>query len=439
MRPPHMGGVRSTSPLYPELKQQIGLHSRQGQRTTKMGKDMHRLLLVGFLLSVLSGCGANFTTAFRTYEPTDSLPKSALIDAKQRAILVAPGTNYSAGKEVERKILVCAEPSPDALSAISSSLSTSVGGLFPSGAEVQAALSQALSETASQLGVRNATIQLLRDGLYRQCEAYMNGLIDRFYYEQIANKYVNAMVALLAIEQLAPVSASPTSIRASDGGTVSTTTTVDIKGASPETKPADATDKGGTGTDSGTTSQGTEKSTTQNVEANAAGHPSGSSHAAAPVTSVNLPGSDQRNIPDHVSRAVATMVTWFLTKDTIDYCLRAMHEPDVNAQSSFQTSPFVTMCQNIIQDQVQQQGDYLAAVTAGIPVASAGPQSTLSRRTHFARVFNQSDDATKTKFNDAAKAVGYTGFSVLAKDEAASSRKLDQFESELRSRGVTLN
>src|SRR5262245_8573836 len=189
---------------------------------------MRRQLAATVFSLLLAGCGANYTTAYRTFEPVEGGPNSALIDAKQRALFATPGPTGSDGKETYRKTLICAEPSPDALSAISSSLSASFGGLFPSGQQIQAALAAALSETAGQLGVRNATIQLLRDGMYRQCEAYMNGLIGRDYYEQIANKYVNAMVALLAIEQLAPVNAETRSIRASDNAKVEASTNVSV-------------------------------------------------------------------------------------------------------------------------------------------------------------------------------------------------------------------
>ena len=102
---------------------------------------------------------------------------------------------------MKRVAFVCAEPSPDALSAISAAFS---GGLVLTrkGMESRQSLANTVQETAKQLGTRNATIQLLRDGLYRQCEAYMNGLIDKEDYSWIANKYINAMVVLLAIEEI---------------------------------------------------------------------------------------------------------------------------------------------------------------------------------------------------------------------------------------------
>jgi hypothetical protein len=339
---------------------------------------MRQRLTATAIIFLLAGCSANFTTAYRTFEPADGKPSSALIDAKQRALFIVPGPTGSDGKGTHRQLLVCAEPSPDALSAISSSLSASFGGLFPSGANVQAALATALSETASQLGVRNATIQLLRDGLYRQCEAYMNGLIDKSYYEQISNKYVNAMVALLAIEQLAPVSATATSIRASGGGKVSTKTSVNVRTVTPakesneeaaeeeppesgssDTSDPEANPNPDTSGNSGTSNTGT----TEETELDSSGSNQASADAAAPVTSVNLPSGNQRTIPPHVSSAVGVMVTSFLAKDTVDFCLRGLLE-GTNQKNESLPADFTTACKNLIQQQNEQQKALVSQLTS---------------------------------------------------------------------------
>ena len=131
-------------------------------------------------------------------DKTDSL----IMDAKRRAIISIPNPNrehripHELG-EIERLAFLCAEPSPDALSAISAALT-----LSPTAGKD--ALTIAITEAAKQLGNRNATIQLLRDGLYRQCEAFLNGILDDATYSWMANKYVNAMVVLLAIEEITP-------------------------------------------------------------------------------------------------------------------------------------------------------------------------------------------------------------------------------------------
>ena len=105
---------------------------------------------------LLSGC-ANWNSIFHTFSIADK--KSVSIDAKQRVIIT----------DGERGI-VCAEPSPDALSALSASLNASV--ITPERLTAQLAASSA--ESATSIGLRTQTIQLLRDAMYRVCEGYMS-------------------------------------------------------------------------------------------------------------------------------------------------------------------------------------------------------------------------------------------------------------------------
>lgn len=149
-----------------------------------------RLLIFIPFLFIGACANANWSSVFRTFSLDKSgKQESALVDAKQRAILSHGGK-------------VCAEPSPDALSAVSNSVTSAINATDGQGREVGAKLALALREAASELGKRNATIQLLRDGLYRQCEAYMNGLVGPREYIEIADRYVDGMVTLLAIERL---------------------------------------------------------------------------------------------------------------------------------------------------------------------------------------------------------------------------------------------
>ena len=70
--------------------------------------------------------------------------------------------------------MVCAEPSPDALSSFASSIS---GSAAVTG-EGSGSLASALSEAAGSIGLRTQSITLMRDALYRVCEAYYNGAIS---------------------------------------------------------------------------------------------------------------------------------------------------------------------------------------------------------------------------------------------------------------------
>ena len=167
-------------------------------------------IAVGVVIMVFVGCAP--TSIFHKYKIADDEATSILIDAKQRAILAVArldhaqqgGSRKEASPELARRILVCAEPSPDALSIVSTSLNASAGMSIPSGVKGEPKIEKTLKEIAQTLGSRETTIQLLRDGLYRQCEAYLNGMIDADDYKELANRYVDAMVTLLAIERITP-------------------------------------------------------------------------------------------------------------------------------------------------------------------------------------------------------------------------------------------
>ncbi|TKB67857.1 MAG: hypothetical protein E8D52_11345 [Nitrospira sp.] len=148
------------------------------------------------------GCGANFNSIYRKFETEDD---SVLIDAKQRVIAVTQSKTDlkdSSGKitATETTTRLCAEPSPDALSALSAAASAS--GSYK---EISAQLAGSISEVASNIGIRTQSIQLLRDGMYRLCEAYMNGALDRKEYMGQQRRYQIMMSGLLAIESLTDV------------------------------------------------------------------------------------------------------------------------------------------------------------------------------------------------------------------------------------------
>lgn len=116
-------------------------------------------------------------------------PAGVFIDAKQRAVL----SNRRADKDIR---VVCAEPAPDALSAIAAQAGVSVSDISNAVSAEGGA-----SEAAANIGLRTQTIQTLRDGFYRVCEAYMNGLSEE-QYSIMLRRFQTNMIALLAIEQL---------------------------------------------------------------------------------------------------------------------------------------------------------------------------------------------------------------------------------------------
>lgn len=116
------------------------------------------------------------------FKPFDADRTSVSLDAQQRIVVSA-----LRGPAGSQRRIICAEPSPDAISALASSLATDLTGKVPATeagtagtTEAELAVRRSVAEQVAYVGVRNSTIQLLRDGLYRSCEAYLNGAIGDF-------------------------------------------------------------------------------------------------------------------------------------------------------------------------------------------------------------------------------------------------------------------
>ncbi|NML15029.1 hypothetical protein [Azohydromonas caseinilytica] len=164
-------------------------------------KSMSIRILCVAVFATISGC-ANFNTAFRDLDVDSG--KGAMIDIKQRAVLVSKRSDKVVNQgrmETVSRTVVCAEPSPDALSAYAAELA----GKVDSPSKVSAQLGASFQEGASYIGLRTQSIQLLRDSLYRLCEGYMSGALDTEEYSLLARRYQKYMLALLAIEQLTGV------------------------------------------------------------------------------------------------------------------------------------------------------------------------------------------------------------------------------------------
>lgn len=137
----------------------------------------------------LGGC-ANFNAVKHDFSTAGSAAVS--IDAKQRAIYSVHVDNGHGRRDV-----VCAEPSPDALSALAASL-----GLDAAGAVKSLGLAFSTQEGAASIGLRTQTIQTLRDAMYRLCEGYAGGALDDVGFVRLQRRYQGVMLGLLAIEQL---------------------------------------------------------------------------------------------------------------------------------------------------------------------------------------------------------------------------------------------
>ncbi len=156
-------------------------------------------LLLSCLLIISSlqiiGC-ANMKTVDRTTQLPkyhgDQSGKAIHLDVQQRLVIMNSFEEY------------CAEPSPDALAAYSASL----GFGFSDSTKKAASLSQALQSSAASIGLRTQSITLMRDALYRMCEAYMNNSLDRAQVAVLLNRSQDLTAVILAVEQLTGATAA---------------------------------------------------------------------------------------------------------------------------------------------------------------------------------------------------------------------------------------
>lgn len=166
-----------------------------------------RSLLVLAIVVTMSGCSiiTERKTVTRPFDP--STGRGRLIDAKQRAIISLKRDVISSdgqpmiddsGRRVT-DVVVCAEPSPDALQATAAALGGQASGKLLDGL---LNVSGSTAESAASIGLRTQTIQLLRDAYFRLCEGYLNDGIDAIAYDILQRRFQSQIVALLAVEQL---------------------------------------------------------------------------------------------------------------------------------------------------------------------------------------------------------------------------------------------
>ena len=136
------------------------------------------------VLLPLAGC-ANLMTIDRSHE----LPGKGRVihlDAPQRVVI-----SDSEG-------VVCAEPSPDALQALASSFGAGLS--VPTQGAVS--LANALTSNTASIGLRTQSITLMRDALYRICEASHNKKLANTQVAQLLAQSQDLTLGVLAIEQL---------------------------------------------------------------------------------------------------------------------------------------------------------------------------------------------------------------------------------------------
>ena len=136
----------------------------------------------------LTACADLFTIGRITEIPNkgDSNTARAIhLDAQQR-LVIATAEGY------------CAEPSPDAIASYAASLGFDLD-IFSQGSS---SLAQALNNDAASIGLRTQSITLMRDALYRMCEASNNGHLNETEVVAFLRRSQDLTAVVLAIEQL---------------------------------------------------------------------------------------------------------------------------------------------------------------------------------------------------------------------------------------------
>lgn len=168
-----------------------------------MNKRYLASCLIGATGLALAACSDRPMDIDRTFSMTP--PVAHGTGAKTRLITTTtPGDGSTQGR-VKPKQIVCAEASPDTASSISSAMTAAFSGSGSSqgqgiAAEAAGQFGKAVAESLVQLGERTASIQLLRDGYHRACEAYANGAISDITYALIISRLDEVMVTMMTSE-----------------------------------------------------------------------------------------------------------------------------------------------------------------------------------------------------------------------------------------------
>ena len=184
-----------------------------GSKEELMRNSFHTVAVAVSFALLGTGCAGFGTKTFKEFNINEGT--SISIDATQRVILVKDNVlkKDDGGKKTT---MVCAEPSPDAMVAAAAHAAAKADVPNVGGGE----LSGGFSQTASSIGIRTATIQVLRDGYFRACEAAMNGMLSPESYQQILAGIGPVMVGLVAIDGLTQMGPAPiVSIGAIGGAT----------------------------------------------------------------------------------------------------------------------------------------------------------------------------------------------------------------------------
>jgi hypothetical protein len=147
-----------------------------------------RYVVPGLTVLVLAGCSILEDDVARGFAQSGSLTPATFTTADVRMIT-------QRNRQGSPNPIICTEPSPDVAKALSAAaqLSGSGGngtatGSFSAGG--------ASTEVALALAGRSTALLGLRDGLFRACEAYANGVIGADAYALVLSRYGQLMTTL---------------------------------------------------------------------------------------------------------------------------------------------------------------------------------------------------------------------------------------------------
>lgn len=175
--------------------------SRTNSKPISINRNLIKTSIALISIMVLASCAST-----GTINKTQNLSDQEILttSADVRFILRDKPKDMSLGHVRNPNFITCAEPSPDIAKAISSSLNTafSAAAYLPNGInpKIAAAISREHATAMAQLTERLTTVQLLRDALYRACEAYANGAMSSTSYAVILSRFDDSMVTLLQSE-----------------------------------------------------------------------------------------------------------------------------------------------------------------------------------------------------------------------------------------------
>ena len=169
-------------------------------------------------LFVLTGCA----TTQQTIKQNEALS----LTATQRVVVA------------NKDGLICAEPSPDAIASLVTTLKASIKDAKGNEAGIDASA----AKTMASMGIRTASVQILRDLAYRACEGHMNNVIQDDEYKVIVRNSGPVAVALMAVDGLTQMSPAPlvavnTSVSAPASGVPPTSTSVTFNNTGKDYKP----------------------------------------------------------------------------------------------------------------------------------------------------------------------------------------------------------